>query len=238
MLQGKGFDGIVSVLRTMVEASSISSSDASRLTALVQRSRSANDGEGEEKDDEEENELGAPAAAVYESKSGSIVDTLEDLLEKAQGQLSEARKDETTALHNFELVKQSLEDSIKFGNKDLGEAKDGVSEASEKKASAEGNLEVTSKDLAEDKATLEETKQECMTKAENYAAEKKSREEEIAAITKAQQVISEATSGAASQTYGLSQVSFLQLSRSERSESLGYEAARKVRELARRQQSP
>merc|ERR1719221_401533 len=189
MLQGKGFDGIVSVLRTMVEASSISSSDASRLTALVQRSRAANDGEGEEKDDEEENELGAPAAAVYKSKSGSIVDTLEDLLDKAQGQLSDARKVETNARHDFEMVKQSLSDSIKFGNKDLAEAQKGAA-ASEKKATAEGNLDVTSKGLAEDRAALETTKQDCMTKAEDHAAAKKSREEELAALAAAQKVIS------------------------------------------------
>lgn len=39
--------------------------------------------------------LGAPAAATYESHSGGIVETLTDLLEKADEQLDDTRKKET-----------------------------------------------------------------------------------------------------------------------------------------------
>ena len=58
--------------------------------------------------------LGAPAASVYEGHSGGIVDTLNDLLEKASSQLDEAQKTETTDLNNFQLLKQSLVDEIKY----------------------------------------------------------------------------------------------------------------------------
>ena len=59
----------------------------------------------------------APAAAGYESHKGNIVDAQQGLQDKADGQLSDTRKKETTATHNFEMLKQSLEDPVKFASK-------------------------------------------------------------------------------------------------------------------------
>ena len=70
--------------------------------------------------------LGAPAASIYEGHSGGIVDTLNDLLEKASSQLDDARKTDTADLHNFQMQKQSLVDEIKYAKKELGEAKKGI----------------------------------------------------------------------------------------------------------------
>merc|ERR1719162_2546675 len=98
----------------------------------------------------ESDDAGAPAAAVYESKSSGIVGTMEGLTEKAEGQLAKARKAESTAAQNYAMLKQSLTDEIKFANSDMDKAKNGLAESSEKKANAEGDLAVTSKDLAED----------------------------------------------------------------------------------------
>ena len=39
--------------------------------------------------------------------------TMEDMKEKAEGQLSDIRKAESSSRHNFEMLKQSLEDQIK-----------------------------------------------------------------------------------------------------------------------------
>ena len=57
---------------------------------------------------------------------GGIVDTLNDLLEKASSQLDDARKTETADLHNFQMLKQSLVDEIKYAKKELEEAKKGI----------------------------------------------------------------------------------------------------------------
>merc|ERR1719271_366959 len=131
----------------MVQASVFSSADASRLTALVQNSQQDHEAGAED-------EVNAPAAAVYEGHSGGIIDTLESLLEKAEAQLDTARKTETSNLHNYEILKQSLTDSIKYATEDVAKAKKCISEAEEAKAIAEGDLEVTSKDLAEDIKSL------------------------------------------------------------------------------------
>ena len=60
--------------------------------------------------------LGAPDPAAYESKSGSFIDVLEELKEKAETQLAELRKAEVAAQHNFDMAKPSLEDFMNVNN--------------------------------------------------------------------------------------------------------------------------
>merc|ERR1719230_2210845 len=108
MIQLKNAGNVAQALSAMVQAAVMTSADGQKLTALVQQQSSA---------DDENDDLapGAPDAAVYESKSGGIVDTLESLLEKAEEQLAAAQKKETSAKHNFEMLEQSLNDQIKNG---------------------------------------------------------------------------------------------------------------------------
>eukprot|EP00972_Heterocapsa_arctica_P022976 3379463-Heterocapsa_arctica.AAC.1 len=108
LLQGKNFGSLSEALSVMVQASLIGTSDAAKLTAFVQGG--AEDGE---------EALGAPTAAAYEGQSGGIIDTLGGPLDKAQEQLASARQKETSALRNFELLKQSLTDEIKFSNEEM-----------------------------------------------------------------------------------------------------------------------
>merc|ERR1719265_66963 len=222
----------------MVQASAFSSADASRLTEFLPSSQ---------QDSDDDDEVNAPAAAVYEGHSGGIIATLEGLLEKAEAQLDKARKTETSNLHNYEVMKQALTDEIKYGTEDLGKAQKCVSEADEAKAAAEGDLAVTSKDLAEDEKSLADLHSECMTKAQEFEAETKSRDEELKALAEAKKVISESTGGVGSgesaetQTYGLAQVSFLQLARTRLTSSAdlaSLEAVRFLKDLARKENLP
>jgi len=219
MLQLQSATSVVDALRVMVQASALSSADGSALTALVQTEQESSD-----------SEAGSPAAAVYESKSGGIVATLEGLTEKASGQLDKARKEESTSAQNYQMLKQSLSDEIKFAEKDMDKAKKGLAESQEKKAGATGDLAVTSADLAEDIATKGTLHQDCMTAAEEFELATKSRGEELGALATAKKVIVEATGGAAGQSY-----SFLQLS--NRADLAKDEAVRFVRDLARKAKS-
>eukprot|EP00429_Kryptoperidinium_foliaceum_P019406 CAMPEP_0176045870 /NCGR_PEP_ID=MMETSP0120_2-20121206/22773_1 /TAXON_ID=160619 /ORGANISM="Kryptoperidinium foliaceum, Strain CCMP 1326" /LENGTH=693 /DNA_ID=CAMNT_0017379279 /DNA_START=83 /DNA_END=2162 /DNA_ORIENTATION=- len=216
MVQVKNAGNLLQALSAMVDASMLGSSDAAKLTALVQEAH---------KTDDADSDPGAPAAAVYESKSGSIVDTLQDLQEKAESQLDEARKKETTSTHNFEMLQQSLQDAMKFAKKDMDEAKKGIAASQEKKSEAEGELETTSKDLAADIETKGTLHHDCMTKAADFEAETKSRGEELKALATAKQVITEAVSGAAS---------FVQVARTSHSDMT---VVRMVRGLAHKEGS-
>jgi len=226
MAQLSSAAGVLSAFQALVSASALSSADAAKLRAFVQSAHASEDGS---------EELGAPAAAVYEGHSDGIIDTLEDLLDKAQGQIAAARKKETSSMHNFQLLKQSLEDQIKFAKKESASAKNDLAASSEKKAIAEGDLDVMSKTLAEDTKTLEDLHLDCMTKAQDYEAATASRTNELNALAEAKKVIAEATGGAEFITYGVSQVSFLQLA--DRADLTKFQAVRIVRDLARNDRS-
>jgi len=214
MVQLKKATNVVEAFKAMVDAQSLSSADSKRLTALVQSNS----------DDESE---GAPDPAAYENQSGGVVGVLNDLLEKAQGELDAARTKEQADLQNFEMLHQSLTDEIKFANKEMDEAKKSKSESAESKATAEGDLDVTTTDLNNDIKELADLHHNCMTKANDFEAETKSRAEELKALATAKKIIIEATS--------LAQTSFLQIS--TRADLVNYEAVRYVHDLARKQHS-
>merc|ERR1719253_2433332 len=216
-MQLKSAGSVAQALSVMVQATSLTSADASQLTALVQSSQQ----DGDE-------ELGAPAAAVYTSASGGIVGTLQDLFEKAEAQLGEARATETKSVQAYQMLASSLKDEIKYATKDMNQAKKDLGASNQGQATAEGDLAVTSKDLAEDTSTLATLHQDCMTGAEDFEAETKSRGEELKALATAKKVITETTSGAADQSYSFVQVS---------SDSSSFAAARFVRDLANKQHS-
>lgn len=230
MLQLKNANSIVQAFSVMVQASAISSADATKLTALVQENQQSAD-----EDSDSDDEPGAPAAAVYENKSGGIVETLEALLEKAEEQLDKARKEEATSKHNYEMLKQSLTDEMNFATKDMDDAKTGLAEDQEAKSVAEGDLSATSKDLAADKKSKEELHHECMSAAQEFEGGVKSRGEELGALAQAKKVIQETTGGATEQTYDLNQISFMQLK--SKADLSKFEAVRFVRDMAARQHS-
>merc|ERR1719235_2899715 len=185
--------------------------------------------------DQEDNadvaEYGAPDPAVYKGQSGGIIDVLNDLLADAEGQLSDARKKESSLQHNYELLKQELTDTIAFGNKEKGKAEQANAASAELKAVSEGDLDVTNKNLAEDIKQLADTHHECMTKAQDFEAEVASRGEELKALAEAKKIISEMTGGAASQTYSFFQIA--STSRlSTRADLANFEAVKYVQKLA------
>jgi predicted nucleic acid-binding Zn-ribbon protein len=226
LLQTKGEDGLVKAFKVMVDAAAFSADDAARLTALVQQSDSST--EDEEEEDEQAPD-GAPDPAVYKEHSAGILEVLHGLLEKAETQLGNARNKESKSLFEFQQLKQSIEDALAYAEKELAEAKQGINEAGEKKATAEGDLEVTSKDLAEDVKALAELHANCMTKAEEFESETKSRAEELEALAQAKKVLNDTTSGASDVVgYSLMQV------RSDQH----FEAVRFVRDLARKHNAP
>ena len=214
MMQLKQSGSVVQALSAMVSAEAISSSDGSRLTALLQSNS-------------DDDESGAPAAAVYESSGGGVVGVLNDLLEKANTELEGARATESSSLQNFEMLKGSLTDQIKFANKELDEAKKSKAESEEGKATAEGDLKITSADLAEDLSTLGSLHHDCMTKANEFETETKSRGEELGALATAKKIVIEATS--------MAQTSFLQIS--TKADLVSFEAVRFIRDLSKKQHS-
>jgi len=223
MMQLQTANNVAQALAVMVQATSLSTADASKLTALLQNSQEAAD---------ESDSLGAPAAAVYKGQSGGIVETMQDLHEKAEAQLEAARQAENKSLQGYQMLAQSLKDEIKYATKDMNKAKKNLAASAEAQATAEGDLAVTTADLDEDVKALATLHQDCMTGAEDFEAETRSRGEELKALATAKKIIQEATSGAADQSY-----SFVQTHMSSGADLAKFEAVNVVRNLAARQKS-
>jgi chromosome segregation ATPase len=196
-VDGKNTAALVQALGAVVDAAGFQSSDKNRLVALVQN----------QNDDDDDAELGAPAAKVYESKAGGIVDVLADMKDKAEGELSELRKAENNAKHNFNMLKQSLEDQIGADTTDLKQEKSALAAAQEGKATAEGDLAVTKKELAAAQNELATASAECMQVAADHEATVAARAEELAVIAKAKKILEETSSGGVEQSYDFLQVS-------------------------------
>jgi len=222
MMQLKSANSVAQALSIMVEAASLNSESASKLTAFIQNS-------------EDDEDVGAPAGAVYKGHSDGVIGTLQDLFDKAESQLEKARSTETKNVQAYEMLAQSLRDEIKYATKDMDKAKKDLAASAEAKASAQGDLDVTSKDLAEDVETLSTLHSDCMKAAEEFESATKSRAEELKALATAKKVISDTTSGAADLSY-----SFMQVSRSSLSSEVdlaNFEAVRFVRDLAQKHKS-
>merc|ERR1719235_1436842 len=150
---------------------------------------------------------GAPDPAAYKSKSGGIVSVLEDMLEKAKGELAAAQKAEMNSKFDYDMLKQKLEDMMANADKVMDETKKAKAAAEEAKAIAQGELDTASKTLSDSETHLKDLQQECMAKAEEYETSQHSRSEELTALDTAKKVLVEKTAGAADREYSFIQVS-------------------------------
>jgi hypothetical protein len=192
----QGNKEVVTALQALLQAASIDSGDRSALTALVQKAQG---------DDDDFLQSGAPDPKAYESQSGGILDILEDMKEKAVAMKNDGVKAEMNAKHSFEMLKQSLENTIAQDSKELAEAKAVKAGAEEAKAIAEGDLSMAEKELAEDKKYLSELSTDCQTKAADWEVSTKSRADELEALATAKKIITETAGGASEKAYGLLQ---------------------------------
>merc|ERR1719281_885686 len=193
-------------LTAVMNAASVSSGDKAKVAALLQAQTDT------DSEDLELQPAGAPDPAAYKSQSGGIVDTLEDMLEKAKGELADAQKAEMNSKFDYDMLKQKLEDAMKFGTKELDETKAAKAAAEEAKATAEGELAVAEKAAAEGTKHLTDLQNECMTAATEYETSQHSREEELTALATAKKILEEKTGGASDREY-----SFIQLKSSSKS---------------------
>jgi len=180
---------------------------------------------------DEDEELGAPKASAFKSKSGGIFDVLQDMKDKAETQLSKLRHAEVKAKQDYAMLAQGLKDQMKQDKKEMAEEKAGKAKAGEDKASAQGDLKAAMKELKETQKELATVKKTCVSVAAKQQDEVVARKEELEAIDKAKKLLLETTGGASKQSY-----SFLQVEAST-SNSLARKVVMEVRQLAKKEHS-
>merc|ERR1719440_156411 len=176
---------MMSALSTIIEAQWVGSGSRRALKSFLQSTAAAKEAE------DDDLSLTQPQAkqVVYESSSGGIVATLEEMQGKAEDTLSDLRKKEMSAAHSFEMVKSGLEQELKHAQDKLGTANSGKAAATEAQSKAEGELAETSKTKAADEEFAATLKGECETKATEWAERQKSANEEMAVIEKAKEIL-------------------------------------------------
>merc|ERR1719220_2937593 len=153
-------------------------------------------------------------------------------------QLRALRKAETNSRHNFQMLKQSLEDQSAADTKDLEDEKAEKAAAAEAQATAKSDLDVTSKELANSKQQLATAHSTCLQVAADHEATVAARKEELSVIAEATKMLEATSSGAVSQTYSLLQVTSLAgLKMRSHSDLVGSEVAAAVKRLAKKQHS-
>merc|ERR1719324_221304 len=136
-------------LAVVARASAFSADDKAKLQSLVQETQ-----------DDDFLSASAPDAKAYESHSGSILDTLEDMKEKAVAMRNDQQKAEMKAQHSYEMLAQSLKNELAID----GKAKEYLSGLSQDCQTKAQDWEMSQKGRAEEL--------EALTQARKIIAEK------------------------------------------------------------------
>merc|ERR1719183_1909656 len=181
----KKVEAAVDALENIVDAAWLDVRSKRSLKSFLQAAAQAKDA------DDDDFSLSQPQAKMvaYESSSGGIVKTIEEMQGKQEDALADLRKKEMGDAHNFDMLKSGLEDEIKNGNEKLSIATSGKAANQQAKADAEAKLVETQKSKAADEEYAGTLKTECETKATQWAERQKSATEEMAAVEKAKEIL-------------------------------------------------
>merc|ERR1719281_1746370 len=188
---------LTSTLTTVVDSSFVSLQDKQLVESLLQKVDDSNP-----KDDIDVSLLQDAKAqpvslaqqpqasqVAYEGSSGAILQTLEDLREKAETSRAASQKEEMQTAHAFNLYEQSTKAEIGAQEEQLETAKKRLNKNQETKARAEGEIESVKAALADSQKYLKDTQQECMERASEFEAESAERSEELKTLAEAKKIL-------------------------------------------------
>merc|ERR1719156_387937 len=185
--KGNKIAAAVNALKTIVDAEWLDVGSKRKLKSFLQASAQAKE------DEDDDLSLTQPQAkqVAYESSSGGIVKTVEEMQGKAEDTLSDLRKKEMSDAQEFAMLEQGLKDEISHGEEKLSTAKKGKAGNEQAKEDASGKLVETQKSKAADEEYAGTLKTECEAKASEWEARQKSAAEEMGAIEKAKTILVE-----------------------------------------------
>jgi hypothetical protein len=181
----------IQALKVIVESQWLDAGSRKTLSSFLQARNAA------EQEEDDDLSIEQPKGDAYESSSGSIVQTVEDMQGKAEDTLSELRKKETEASHAFQMVEAGLENEIENNKAKLAATSKSKSDSEQKLQEANGEMVQVSKSKAADEESVETLKAECQSKAMEFEETMKTGKEEIGAIEKASTILEEGVTAAA-----------------------------------------
>merc|ERR1719379_2326436 len=127
---GEATKAVLAVLGRIVDASWVNMGSRRQIQGLLQ-SQSGSSADARAEDADELRLTGSPKAAAFESATGGVLKTLEDMKEKAEEALSSARNEEMKKQHSFDMMAQSLTDGIEVGKEKIAKSKENMNAAIE-----------------------------------------------------------------------------------------------------------
>merc|ERR1719440_2361139 len=103
---------------------------------------------------------------AYESKSGGVVELLEDLKEKFLDELHKLEVEEMETAHAYDMEALTLTDSIKFAEKERATKATELAEHEAAAGEAKGTLAQVTAEKAADEKYLADLKTQCTLKTE------------------------------------------------------------------------
>merc|ERR1719454_2006632 len=178
---------VVDALKNIIEAEWVDVGSKRHLKSFLQAAAQAKE------DADDDLSLTQPQAkqVAYESSSGGIVKTVEEMQGKAEDTLSDLRKKEMSDAQEFAMLEQGLKDEISHGEEKLSTATKSKAANEQAKEEASGKLVETEKSKAADEEYAGTLKTECEAKASEWEARQKSAAEEMGAIEKAKTILVE-----------------------------------------------
>jgi len=126
----------------------------------------------------------------YESKSGGIVQMMDELKDKLEDERTKLEQEEMQKQHSYDMMAASLSDTISNSKDTLADKTATKKQMETSAADAKSDLANTQATLAEDTKYLEDTKTTCAQKQSDFEARQKMRTEELSAIDQAIEIIS------------------------------------------------
>merc|ERR1719331_2451910 len=127
--------------------------------------------------------------APFQSRTGELVQTLQQIKDETSKNRDDATKEEASAMNSFELMQQSLENEIANGNKVLTGKKAQVSKSQESVATSQSELDNTQRVVDDAQKYLDEVVMTCKQKTLEFKGRTKLRGDEITAITEAMEIL-------------------------------------------------
>merc|ERR1719316_1419536 len=175
----------IKALGKIIDSTRISFSARNSLKSLLQTGNLGGE------DDYESLRQPQAKEVAYESKSGGIISKIEEMKEKAEETLTDARNTEMKAQQDYSMLEQSLNNGITVGQEKISAAKAAIGAKGEEMNGAKGDLTETTASKAADEKYLAQLKHDCEEAAANWAQRQESASAETGAINKAIEVLSE-----------------------------------------------
>jgi len=173
-------DVAIQDLGMIIEATWVTQQQKDSISAFLQQR--------EDTDDDDMNDK-ALTEASPDGKQVGITETIADMEQKAQGSLSNARKEEMQAQHSFQMLQAGMNNELLTVKKELAMATQKKQGTIQDMSQSQKELDGTNKSLKEGAVFLKDLKHECQTRAGEFEAISRDAQAELDAMAKAKAIL-------------------------------------------------